>query len=123
MKKIIDYKNRGQIVIQATVTNQDTTLKLIGWNEQDEDYVPLIKIFPEMESDYVSNELREFQEVEPTFRKYKQTESVSVTCYSDPEIERAYQALRQLWIVISKATELSPRAQLCKSQLKEIGFK
>lgn len=120
MKKIIAQKSKGDIAIQAIVTNQGTTLKLTGWNGQD--YVPLVDIFPEMDSDYVNNEVSKFQYIHSTAR-YKQNESISVLCYSDPQIERAYQSMRQLWIMISKATDLGPRAEVCKNKLEELGFK
>lgn len=51
-------------------------------------------------------------------------EKAYITCYTEPQIERAYQALLELWeaIKIAAATP-SPKAMVAKNKLEELGFK
>ena len=131
MKKVIFEKDLTKICIEASLCDNATKLNIVAYYRQDvwRDWSDMIPQVIGGSFSRCENIIKDFQAADPKRRVARSgtgfnCAEFSIMCYTEPQIERAYQALLELWeaIKIAAATP-SPRAIVAKNKLEELGFK
>ena len=129
MKKVIEsLSSQMKVLVQAQTTDQKTTMILsieLDGQHWGFSWDTLVSRFDLGNFSRCGDVVEKWISNDPKRRRFERLYcTASVDCYTEPQIERAYQALLVLWeaIKIAAATP-SPKAIVAKNKLEELGFK
>lgn len=131
MKKVILEKDQTKIYIEASVQDNATKLNLVAYYRDNvwRDWTGMIPQVIGGSFSRCEEVVQRFQAEDPKRRVARSgvafnCAEFSIVCYTQPQIERAYQALLELWEAIKLAAATpSPKAIVAKNKLEELGFK